>query len=35
MATFMDRAATIITECISHHNVNSEIPRPGGRGIIA
>ena len=35
MAMFMDRVATIITERFSHHNVNRETPRPGGRGIIA
>jgi hypothetical protein len=35
MAMFMDQAATIITERLSHPDATQEIPRPGGREIIA
>ncbi len=35
MAMFMDQAATIITERLSHPDATQETPRPGGRGIIA
>jgi hypothetical protein len=33
MAMFMDRVATIITECLSHPDATRETPRPGGQGI--